>query len=61
MKVILLEDTNDNTTTYLRSSQFRTLKCEKDSHKLIGKENIAQDEHFNSDGWVQGDYTQPGL
>lgn len=28
---------------------------------MIGKENIAQDEYFNSDGCVQGDYTQPGL
>lgn len=29
----------------------------KDSHKVIGKENTAQDELFNSDGWVQVDYT----
>lgn len=28
---------------------------------MIGKENIAQEEHFNSDGWVQGDYTQKAL
>lgn len=33
----------------------------KDSHKVIGKENIAQDELFNSGGWVQGDYTQKAL